>query len=105
MHPVRWNTNESNGESHASLESFETNFNQAQNNNNNNNNNNNFFLNNNNDNNNNNNKPVFNCCKVESRLAEKQIGAKYLEVWKSGEIWLVKAGHDLSYAENWRVSW
>ena len=104
MHPVRWNTNESNGESHASLESFETNFNQAQNNNNNNNNN--FFLNNNNDNNNNNNnKPVFNCCKVESRLAEKQIGAKYLEVWKSGEIWLVKAGHDLSYAENWRVSW
>ena len=104
MHPVRWNTNESNGESHASLESFETNFNQAQNNNNNNNNNN-FFFNNNNDNNNNNNKPVFNCCKVESRLAEKQIGAKYLEVWKSGEIWLVKAGHDLSYAENWRVSW
>ena len=104
MHPVRWNTNESNGESHASLESFETNFNQAQNNNNNNNNNN-FFKNNNNDNNNNNNKPVFNCCKVESRLAEKQIGAKYLEVWKSGEIWLVKAGHDLSYAENWRVSW
>ena len=103
MHPVRWNTNESNGESHASLESFETNFNQAQNNNNNNNNNNNFFLNNNNDNNNN--KPVFNCRKVESRLAEKQIGAKYLEVWKSGEIWLVKAGHDLSYAENWRVSW
>ena len=102
MHPVRWNTNESNGESHASLESFETNFNQAQNNNNNNNNNNNFF--NNNNDNNNNNKPVFNCCKVESRLAEKQIGAKYLEVWKSGEIWLVKAGHDLSYAENWRVS-
>ena len=102
MHPVRWNTNESNGESHASLESFETNFNQAQNNNNNNNNN---FFNNNNDNNNNNNKPVFNCCKVESRLAEKQIGAKYLEVWKSEEIWLVKAGHDLSYAENWRVSW
>lgn len=37
MYPVRWNTNESNGESHASLESFETNFNQAQNNNNNNN--------------------------------------------------------------------
>ena len=104
MHPVRWNANESNGESHASLESFETNFNQAQNNNNNNNNN--FFNNNNdNNNNNNNNKPVFNCCKVESRLAEKQIGAKYLEVWKSGEIWLVKAGHDLSYAENWRVSW
>ena len=102
MHPVRWNTNESNGKSHASLESFETNFNQAQNNNNNNNNNNNFF--NNNNDNNNNNKPVFNCCKVESRLAEKQIGAKYLEVWKSGEIWLVKAGHDLSYAENWRVS-
>ena len=39
-----------------------------------------IFFNNNNDNNNNNNKPVFNCCKVESRLAEKQIGAKYLEV-------------------------
>ena len=40
MYPVRWNTNESNGESHASLESFETKFDQAQNNNNNNNNNN-----------------------------------------------------------------
>ena len=38
MYPLRWNTNESNGESHASLESFETNFNQVQNNNNNNNN-------------------------------------------------------------------
>ena len=37
MYPVRWNTNKSNGESHASLESFETNFNQVQNNNNNNN--------------------------------------------------------------------
>ena len=35
MYPVRWNANESNGESHASLESFETIFNQAQNNNNN----------------------------------------------------------------------
>ena len=33
MYPLRWNTNESNGESHASLESFETNFNQVQNNN------------------------------------------------------------------------
>ena len=44
MYPVKWNTNESNGESHASLESFETNFNQVQNNNNNNNNNNKKFI-------------------------------------------------------------
>ena len=35
MYSVRRNTNESNGESHDSLESFETNFNQAKNNNNN----------------------------------------------------------------------